>query len=82
LWLVLAESCVLALLGGLPGIGLAALVSMFMRENLANFIPGLAVTPTIALLGVALMLALGVLTGLVPALNAMRLKTAVALGRG
>src|SRR6516165_1223381 len=46
LWLVLAESCVLALLGGLPGIGLAALVSMFMRENLANFIPGLAVTPT------------------------------------
>jgi len=54
---------------------------MFMRENLANFIPGLAVTPTIALLGVALMLALGVLTGIVPAVNAMRLKTSVALGR-
>jgi putative ABC transport system permease protein len=81
LWLVLAESCVLALLGGLPGIGLAALTSLFMRESLANFIPGLAVTPTIALLGVALMLALGVLTGLAPALNAMRLKTAVALGQ-
>jgi putative ABC transport system permease protein len=52
-----------------------------MRESLTNFIPGLAVTPGIALLGIALMLALGMLTGLAPALNAMRLKTAVALGR-
>jgi putative ABC transport system permease protein len=69
------------LLGGLPGLGLAALVSLFLRESIANFVPGVAVTPGIALLGVALMLALGVLTGLAPALNAMRLKTAVALGR-
>jgi putative ABC transport system permease protein len=81
LWLVLAESCALALLGGLPGLGLAVLASLFLREGLTNFVPGLAVTPAIALLGVALMLALGVLTGLAPALNAMRLKTAVALGR-
>jgi putative ABC transport system permease protein len=49
---------------------------------MANFVPGFAVTAGIALLGVALMLALGILTGLIPALNAMRLKIATALGRG
>jgi putative ABC transport system permease protein len=81
LWLVLAESIALALLGGLPGLALAVVASLFLRQSLANFVPGIAVTPGIALLGVALMLALGVLTGLAPALNAMRLKTAAALGR-
>ena len=82
LWLVLAESIALAFFGGLPGLALAVVASLFLRESLANFVPGIAVTPGIALLGVALMLALGVLTGLAPALNAMRLKTAAALGRG
>ena len=32
--------------------------------------------------GLALMVALGVITGLIPALGAMRLKIAAALGRG
>ena len=35
-----------------------------------------------ALQGVALMIALGLITGIIPALNAMRLKIATALGRG
>jgi putative ABC transport system permease protein len=49
---------------------------------MANMMPGFAVTPEIALLGLALMIALGVITGIIPALNAMRLKIAAALGRG
>jgi putative ABC transport system permease protein len=49
---------------------------------MANFVPGFAVTPSIALLGLALMLALGLVTGIIPAVNAMRLKIATALGRG
>jgi len=77
-----AHGRALAFFGGLPGLALAVVASLFLRESLANFVPGIAVTPGIALLGVALMLALGVLTGLAPALNAMRLKTAAALGRG
>jgi putative ABC transport system permease protein len=32
--------------------------------------------------GVGLMIALGLITGLIPAVNAMRLKIAAALGRG
>ena len=48
------------------------------RQHRARF----AVSPTIALQGSALMIALGLITGIIPALNAMRLKIATALGRG
>lgn len=79
--LVLGESVLLALLGGLPGIALAALFAAAMETSVGNFIPGFAVTPGIALTAVALMLGLGLATGLVPAINAMRLNIATALGR-
>jgi putative ABC transport system permease protein len=80
--LVLSESVLLALLGGLPGLGLAALATIGLRRSLANVAPSFAVTPSIALLGLALMVALGIVTGIIPALNAMRLRIAAALGRG
>jgi putative ABC transport system permease protein len=80
--LVLGESVLLALLGGLPGLALAFLVTLLVRDQLANFVPGIALTPRIVVLGLVLMLGLGFATGLVPALNAFRLKIAVALGRG
>jgi putative ABC transport system permease protein len=54
---------------------------MSLRESLANFVPRIALTPEIAALGIALMMAFGLLTGLIPALQAMRLKIATALGR-
>jgi putative ABC transport system permease protein len=82
LTLVLGESVLLALLGGLPGLGLAALLTYALRSSMSNFAPGFAVTPGIALTGLALMLALGIFTGIIPALNAMRLRIATALGRG
>lgn len=80
--LVLAESILLALIGGLPGLAAAALVTSSLSASLVNFVPGLALTPTIIAIGIALMIALGLATGLVPAVNAMRLKVAAALGRG
>ena len=79
--LILGESIALALIGGLSGLAIAALGATQLRVSLSAFVPGLAVTPDIFVIGVVLMIVLGVLTGLVPALNAMRLKTAVALGR-
>jgi putative ABC transport system permease protein len=82
LTLVLGESVLLALLGGLPGLGLAALFAFLLRDSMANMMPSFAVTPDIALMGVALMLGLGIVTGIIPALNAMRMKIATALGRG
>jgi len=80
--MVLGESVLLALLGGLPGLAIAALITIALRASLANIAPAFAVSPVIALQGIALMIALGLFTGVIPALNAMRLKIATALGRG
>jgi putative ABC transport system permease protein len=80
--LVLGETLLLAMIGGLAGLGAAALVTTSMRDSLANFVPGLTLGPQIVALALALMLALGLATGLMPALNALRLKIAVGLGRG
>jgi putative ABC transport system permease protein len=80
--LVLGESILLALIGGLPGLGLAVLFILLVRDSLTGLLPHLNVAPQIMLAGVALMLLLGVVTGVIPALAAMRLKIAAALGRG
>jgi putative ABC transport system permease protein len=80
--LVLGESVLLALLGGIPGLILAALFAMALRKALAGAVPPFSVSPAIALVGIVLMIALGIVTGIVPAMNAMRLRIAAALGRG
>jgi putative ABC transport system permease protein len=80
--MVLGESVLLALIGGLPGLGAAALFTFLVHDSVNNFVPGLSVTPGIALAALGLMLTLGLATGLIPAINAMRLNIATALGRG
>jgi putative ABC transport system permease protein len=80
--LVLGESILLALLGGLPGLALAAFAMAWLEPSVSNLLPGFALTPDITAEAVALMLALGLVTGIIPALNAMRMKVATALGRG
>jgi putative ABC transport system permease protein len=79
--LIVGEAVLLAVLGGLPGIALAALFAAAMETSVGNFIPGFAVTPGIALNAILLMLGFGLATGLIPAITAMRLKIATALGR-
>ncbi len=79
--LVLGESLLLAMTGGLIGLGVAAIAIWNMRQSLINFVPGMSLQPEIVLAGLILMAALGLLTGLIPALNAMRLKIVDALGR-
>jgi putative ABC transport system permease protein len=79
--LILGEAVLLALLGGLPGIALAALFAAAMETSVGNFIPGFAVTPGIALNAILLMLGFGLATGLIPAITGMRLSIATALGR-
>lgn len=78
--LVLAESGVIAGIGGLAGLGAAWLVT-------AGGSPVPAMLPVFylpwrdAMVGVALVAALGAAAGLLPALQAMRLRIAVALRR-
>lgn len=79
--LIVGEAVLLALLGGVPGIALAALFAAAMETSVGNFIPGFAVTPGIALNAILLMFGFGLATGLIPAITAMRLKIATALGR-
>jgi len=79
--LVLGESILVALTGGLAGLGLAVLFILAIRDNVGGLLPKIILSPEIALLGLALMLGFGIVTGLIPALNAMRLRIAVALGR-
>jgi putative ABC transport system permease protein len=79
--MVLGESILLALLGGLPGLGVALLLITRVRDSLMSFVPTLSLYPDIAAVAVGLMIVFGIITGLVPALNAMRLNIVTALGR-
>ncbi|MEI8039994.1 MAG: FtsX-like permease family protein [Verrucomicrobiota bacterium] len=80
LGLVLGESCVLAVLGGGLGLGLACLI-ISRGDPTGGMLP-LFFFPTLdVLVGAALCLALGLVAGIFPALQAMRLRVAEALRR-
>ena len=77
---MLAESCLLTVLGGGLGLGLATLI--ISRGDPTNGMLPLFYLPTRdVLLGIGICVALGVLTGIFPALQAMRLRVADALRR-
>jgi putative ABC transport system permease protein len=79
LWLVLAESILLIVIGGLLGLGLAAV----MMPGVSAASGGAIQLPTVLaqtwLTGLALMVVIGVIVGLLPALRAMRLNIVDAL---
>jgi len=80
LGLVLAESCLLSVLGG--GVGLVLAWLLTVRGDPTGGLLPLFHLPTIdLLLGVAISIVLGIVTGLLPALQAMRLRVADALRR-
>jgi putative ABC transport system permease protein len=79
LWLVLAESLLVAFIGGTLGIALAKAAS----PGLTGLLPGMVVyLPGISLVvGLALALLIGLLAGALPAISAMRLNVVDALRR-
>ncbi len=80
LWLVLAESCLLTILGG--GLGLALAWMIISRgDPTGGLLPLFYFRTSDLLVGVGLAIALGFFTGLFPALQAMRLRVADALRR-
>lgn len=76
--LVLAESVLLVLLGGLAGIALAAVVVPAMSVHASGLLPD-NVRPNTWALGIGLMLAIGLVVGVLPALRGMHLKIVDAL---
>jgi putative ABC transport system permease protein len=79
---VLGESVLLALLGGIPGLALAWAATVALRPSISNFMPGFVLNGAIAAEGVILIVALGIVAGFIPGINAFRLRIATALGRG
>jgi putative ABC transport system permease protein len=80
LGLVLAESCLLSLLGGGLGLGLAAII-VARGDPTGGLLPLFHFPPEDVLTGVGIAIALGLLTGIFPALHATRLRVADALRR-
>ena len=80
LGLVLAESCLLAVLGGIVGLAVAWLLTS-RGDPTGGLLPLYFFPFHDVLIGVALSVALGVVTGFFPALQAMRLRVAEALRR-
>jgi putative ABC transport system permease protein len=78
--LVLAESCVIAMLGGLVGLGLAW--GLLQAGNPAPaLLPVFYVPDQALIIGFVMVIALGIISGAMPALAAVRLRTAEALRR-
>ena len=80
LGMVLLESCLLAVLGGVLGLGLAWLMTS-RGDPTGGLLPMFFFPRRDLLIGLGLSLALGLVSGFFPALQAMRLRVADALRR-
>jgi putative ABC transport system permease protein len=78
--LVLAESCVLAVMGGVLGLGLAWLVASG-GDPTGGMLPMFFIPPRALVVGFGFSVVLGLATGFFPAIQAMRLQVAVAIRR-
>ncbi len=81
LGLVLLESCVLALVGGAAGLGLAWVLVTVIGDPTGSYLPQFLLPPRDLVIGMIMVVALGFLTGAVPALQASRLRIVDALRR-
>jgi putative ABC transport system permease protein len=77
--MVLAESVLLLLLGGLIGLAVVSLIVPGIGAASGGMIPVHGVSASTWVIGIALMLAIGVIVGWIPAWRAMRLNIVDAL---
>ncbi|HMN95316.1 MAG TPA: ABC transporter permease [Phycisphaerales bacterium] len=80
LWIVLAESCLLAAIGGLAGLAAAWAITVG-GSPVPALLPVFYLPGRDLLIGAALVVALGIVAGALPAIAAMRLQVAAALRR-
>jgi putative ABC transport system permease protein len=81
LFFVLAESLVIAIIGGLLGLGLAVLAIPALGAALNGLLPALVLAPSILGLGLATAVLVGIISGLLPGIGAMRMRVVNALRR-
>jgi putative ABC transport system permease protein len=77
--LVLGESVLLIMIGGVLGLAIAGAVVAGLQSALGNSLPLAAVAGPIWLRGAVLMIAIGLIVGFLPALRGMRLRIVDAL---
>jgi putative ABC transport system permease protein len=77
--LIMGESLILSLLGGLLGLALSFPAVQVFPPEVMQYFPALIVTPATMALGLAVSLAVGVLAGIIPAWQATRVRIAEAL---
>ncbi|MGI9232069.1 MAG: ABC transporter permease [Woeseiaceae bacterium] len=81
LGVVLSESILIMLLGGLLGLGVGWVLIQGLAQQLGAFLPGIFLSPGAIVTGVGMMVGAGVLAGIFPALKAMRLSIIDALAK-
>lgn len=81
LFFVLAEALIIAAVGGLLGLGLAMLAVPALGAALNGLLPSLVLSPAILSLGLSTALLVGVISGLLPGITAMRMRVVNALRR-
>lgn len=79
--LIVLEALLLVLLGGLPAVGFSWILIEVLKGAVGGGLPPMTLTPFILLQAIGYMLLLGLVTGGLPAFNAVRIHVAVALGR-
>ncbi len=81
LGVVLSESILIMLLGGLLGLGLGWVLVQGLSQQLGAFLPGIFLSPGAIATGIGMMVGAGILAGIFPALKAMRLSIIDALAK-
>jgi putative ABC transport system permease protein len=77
--LVVGESVMLTLVGGLIGLGLAWALASGIGTKLAAFVPGFHLSQTAALVGIGFMLLLGLLSAALPSVRVLGMNMVSAL---
>jgi putative ABC transport system permease protein len=80
--LIIGEALFLTVMGGLIGFALAYLAVGGMAPTMKKYFPVFEIADSTIITSLVLMIALGIITGLWPAMTAMRLKITDALRRG
>jgi putative ABC transport system permease protein len=78
---VLVESLAIALIGGGLGLLLALAAMPFLAKALSSLLPSIVLAPSMLLFGLITAILVGILSGLLPGLGAMRLRVVNALRR-
>ncbi|MGB7435751.1 MAG: FtsX-like permease family protein [Candidatus Acidiferrum sp.] len=81
LMLVIAESLIIALIGSALGLGVAVVAIPAIAKLLSGLLPNVALSPQIAISGLALALIVGAFSGLIPGLAVARMRVINGLRR-